>query len=170
MPLRKFLLVLLTTLGLGSGLPPAAIADSSNSLATQVREKAELAVSQFQKRAGGKLDYSERSLSVVEEMLAEAAQYTSQMQPGDVKALTELMGSYILEVAYRRHGGKFEWHEGRNQPVLVVGAPKFRVALMTFDKVKGRLSGDKADNIVFFYEGFATRLKSAAPGANVLYV
>jgi hypothetical protein len=64
----------------------------------QVRAKAELAVAQFQKRAGGRLDYSEKSIAVVEEMLDEAAQYSKQMPPKDVTALTELMGSYILTV------------------------------------------------------------------------
>ena len=54
--------------------------------------------------------------------------------------------------------------------MLVVGEPKFHVALMAFDKVRGRLAGDKGDNIPFFYEGFAARVKSAVPGTKVLYV
>ncbi|VDO16615.1 unnamed protein product, partial [Brugia timori] len=118
-------------------------------LAAQVRDKAALAVSQFQARAGGRLDYSEQSLATVEEMLAEASPYAKEMPPADVKALVELMGSYILEVGRRQHGGTYQWHEARSQPVLVVGPPKFSVAMMTFDKVRARLSGDPADSIVF---------------------
>lgn len=136
----------------------------------QVRAKAELAVAQFQKRAGGRLDYSEKSLAVVEEMLDEASQYSKQMSSKDVTALTELLGSYILIVAHRKHGGAFQWYEARSQPVLVVGEPKYSIGLMAFDKVRGRLSGDKADNIVFFYEGFSARVKSAAPGVKALYI
>jgi hypothetical protein len=42
---------------------------------------------------------------------------------------------------------------------LVVGEPAFRVAIMTWDKVRGQLSGDPADNIPFFYTGFAERVR-----------
>lgn len=149
--------------------PSPASAQGPN-LAAQVQEKAVLAVSQFQKRAGGRLDYSEKSLATVEEMLAEASRYAKEMPPADVKALVELMGSYILEVGRRQHGGTYQWHEARDQPVLVVGQPTFSVAMMTFDKVRGRLSGNQADNIVFFYEGFSARVKTATPGTNSLYV
>ncbi|WP_208509553.1 hypothetical protein [Variovorax paradoxus] len=127
-------------------------------------------MSQFQARAGGRLDYSEQSLATVEEMLAEASQYAKEMPAADVKALVELLGSYILEVGRRQHGGTYQWHEARSQPVLVGGPPKFSVAMMTFDKVRGRLSGDPADNIVFFYEGFSERAKTASPGTNALYI
>ena len=53
--------------------------------------------------------------------------------------------------------------------LLVVGEPKFHVAIMTFDKVRGRLGGDDADNIPFFYEGFAARIRSAKRGTKALY-
>ena len=73
-------------------------------------------------------------------------------------------------VAHRKHGGKFLRHGQREEPVLVVGEPKFHVALMAFDKVRGRIAGVRGDNIRFFYEGFAARVKSAVPGTKVLYV
>jgi len=142
---------------------------SDSSLQEQVRDKAVLAVAQLQDRAGGRLDYSVKSLEVVDEMLAEAALYTDQMVPANVKAIIELVGSYVLEVAYRQHQGDFAWDGRHNQPVLVVGEPKFHVALMTFEKVRGRLSGDESDNIVFLYQGFASRIKAAVPGTRALY-
>lgn len=151
-------------------IAPETGAQTGGSMEAQVQAKAELAVAQFQQRAGGRLDYSEKSIAVVEEMLEEAAQYSKQMSPKDITALTELMGSYILAVAYRNHGGVFQWYEERSQPVLVVGEPRYSIGLMTFDKVRGRLSGDKADNIVFFYEGFSSRIKSATPGIRALYL
>ena len=135
----------------------------------QVAEKAQLAVAQFQERAGGRLDYSEQSIEMVEEMLAEAAQFAGQMPDTDQHALVQLMGSYILEVAQRQLGGSYQWHGGRDQPVLVVGEPEFSVAIITFDKVRGRLGGDEADNVVFFFRGFADRIASAVPGTNALY-
>ena len=139
-------------------------------LSSQVKEKAGLAASQFQSRAGGALDYSEKSLDVIEEMLEEASKFAEQMSPKDSQSLIELMGSYVLEVAHRVHGGSFHWNEQRRQPVLVIGEPVYQVAIMTFDKVRGRLSGDKADNIPFFYGGFSARVRSAGPGTKVLYV
>jgi len=136
----------------------------------QVLAKARLAVSQFQERARGGLDYSERSLVVVEEMLDEASRYAAQMPEKDRTALVELLGSYILAVAHRAHGGNFYWLSQRDQPVLVVGQPRIEIAIITFDKVRSRLNGDKADNIPFFYEGFSTRVKTAPTGTKATYV
>ena len=52
----------------------------------------------------------------------------------------------------------------------MVGEPAFRVALLAWDRVRGRLSGDAAANIPFFYAGFAERARRAEPGADALYV
>jgi hypothetical protein len=103
-------------------------------------------------------------------MLAEAVEYADQMDQESVDALVQLMGSYILQVAYMEHGGVFYWHDAEDQPVFVVGEPAFRVALLAFSKVRGRLSGDEGDNIPFFYSGFSERARSATPGTNALYM
>lgn len=155
---------------LTASVPATGISAKEKSLSDQVHENAAQAVKQFQERANGKLDYSAASLAVVEEMLDEAAQHVADLKPISVEALVELMGCYILEVGFREHGGKFAWFEERKQPVLVVGEPAFHVAMIAFDKVRGRLSGDKGDNIPFFYQGFADRAKNAAPGTRALYV
>jgi hypothetical protein len=42
--------------------------------------------------------------------------------------------------------------------------------MITWDKVKGRLSGDPADNLPFFFEGFAQRAQNAEAGTRALYV
>ena len=139
-------------------------------LGKQIEEKANLAVSQFQERAGGKLNYSPESLSIIEEMLNEASEFYDELPKDQIESLCHLMGSYILYVGYKEHGGKFHWSEEKNQPVLVVGEPKFKVAIMTFDKVRGRLSGDKADNIPFFYKGFSDRVRNAEKGTDALYL
>ena len=138
-------------------------------LSEQVHRNAESAVKQFQERAGGKLDYSVQSLQAVEELLAEAADHRDSLRSATLDTLTELLGCYILEVGYREHGGKFAWFEERKQPVLVVGEPAFHVAMITFGKVRGRLSGDRGDNIPFFYEGFSERVRAAIPGTRALY-
>lgn len=114
------------------------------------------------------MDYSSRSLQAVEEMLAEASKHSLRSEARE--ALVELLGCYILEVGFREFGGKWGWFEERAQPVLVVGEPDFHVAMIAFDKVRGRLSGDLGDNIPFFYDGFAERARKARPGDRALYV
>lgn len=143
---------------------------SMDELARQVADKAERAVDQLRGRSNDGLDYSESSLSIVEEMLAEAADFVVDMPDEQIDALVSMLGAYVLEVGRREFGGKYYWHDDRDQPVLVVGEPQRRVAILTFDKIRGRLSGDEADNIPFFYQGFAERARTGEPGANVLYV
>ncbi len=101
-------------------------------------------------------------------MLAEASDYASDMSDGQIEGLTRLLGCYLLEVGRREFGGRYCWHG--DQPVLVVGEPEWRVAMIAFDKIKGRLLGDEADNIPFFYAGFAGRARNAEAGTDALYV
>jgi hypothetical protein len=141
-----------------------------NDFAKEIAEQAANAVEMCNSRSGGGLDCSEKSLAIVEEMLDEIAQYADQMDGEQVDTLVKDFGSYLFEVARREFGGKFYWHDAREQPVLVVGEPTFRVALLTFDRVRSRLDGDPADNIPFFYSGFADQARSATAGTDSLYV
>jgi hypothetical protein len=102
-------------------------------------------------------------------MLTEASQYAAEMRDTEIDALVQLLGSYPLEVGRHEFGGRYLWNDERQQPTLVVGEPSCRIAMLTFDKVRGRLSGDEADNILFFYAGFATNARRAEPGTDVLY-
>jgi hypothetical protein len=139
-------------------------------LTEQVIRTAANAVEMSNRRGLGELDFSEASLSIVEQLVEEAAAYFEEMTPDQREILAQDFGCYILEVARREFGGQYAWSKRRDQPVLAVGEPKFRVALMTWDKVRGRLSGDPADNIRFLYTGFAERVRRAEPGTDVLYV
>lgn len=109
---------------------------------SEVQRLATGAIEMLQERAGGGLDYTTQSLSIVEEILAEAADYFSELPEGQVTAIVQRVGCYILEVAHRQFGGEFFWHNDLDQPVLVVGEPKKHIALATWGKVCGRLSGD----------------------------
>jgi hypothetical protein len=142
---------------------------SMDELPDQIAQAAERAVAMCQDR-GGELDYSVASLDVVEEMLAEAGQYLSTLTKEQVNSLVQAFGCYILEVGRRTFDGRYLWHDDRNQPVLLVGEPDFRVAVLAWDKVRGRLQGDTGDNIPFFYAGFAEGVKRAGPGTDTLYV
>ena len=135
----------------------------------QVAAAAEDAVAMCERRGRG-LDYSEASLAAAEDMLAEAGEWLGEMTPDQITTLVQDFGCYVLEVGRREFGGRYLWHDGRDQPVLVVGEPAFRVAMLAWDKVRGRLGGDAGDSIPFLYAGFAGRARAAVPGTDVLYV
>lgn len=140
-----------------------------NELAKQVAESAEKIV-EFCRSQFGDLDYSETSLAVVEEALGEMSEFVQDLDSEPATGMIEDFGCYILEVGRRTFGGRFQWFAARNQPVLVVEGPELRVALIAWDKVRGRLGGDKGDNIPFFFAGFAECVRKAEPGTDVLYV
>ena len=142
----------------------------SDGLADEVRRVAAELVEGLQGKAAGRLDYSEASLDVVEELLDEASDFVAAMPGEQVDNLARQFGCYILEVARRTWGGRYLWFPDRDAPVLVVGEPRVRVAMLTWDKTKSRLAGDNADNIPFFYAGFARRVRDAPDGVDVLYV
>ena len=138
-------------------------------LTTEIKLSAEATVALIGERPSGPLDFSETSLSSVEAILEEASQYYDDPRAPEAENLVAGLGNYILEVARREFGGVYYWAEN-NQPVLVVGEPLYHVAIMSWDKVTGRLGGDVADNIPFFYAGFASRAREQRPGDWVLYV
>ncbi|HHX4054154.1 hypothetical protein JAO10_15425 [Burkholderia contaminans] len=139
-------------------------------LQQEVQRLAAQAQADFNDRADGKLDLSEESLQIVEEMLAEASTYRDDLPSETVEGIVTRFGCYILEVGRQQFGGTYSWLEERNQPVLVVGNPQSHTALGTWDKVRGRLSGDAGDNIPFFFEGFAKRVRTSSEGSRALYI
>ena len=139
-------------------------------LASEVARFAELAVAMSRDRSGPVLDYSEATLFVLEAMASEASPYVQEMTGDQRQGLVQALGSYLLEVARRTYGGTYLWHQQRDQPVLVFGEPTFHIALLAWDRVNGRLSGDPADDLVFHYNGFAERARAPKPGERVLFV
>jgi hypothetical protein len=139
-------------------------------LARDIAEAAEDAVAVCEHLRGEPLDYSEASLAAVEETLAAAAGWGDELTPEELENFARSFGCYVLEVGRREFGGRYCWFEQRDAPVLVVGEPAFRVALLTWDKARGRLSGDPGCNIPFLYAGFAERARRAEPGTDALYV
>lgn len=127
------------------------------------------AATKLQPFANAPLDYEPTSIVTVEVMLKRLSE-EQQLFERQIDWIATLVGAYILEVARREFGGQYYWHDGQNRPVLVVGEPSYRIAIIPFDKVRGRLLRDEADNIPFFYDGFAESVRRAEPGANVLYV
>jgi hypothetical protein len=144
--------------------------DARNAILDEVTAAADRAVGSLQGRAGGRLDFSIESLAVVDEMLVEVSAYVADLEEAVVTGLVQQLGCYVLEVARRAFGGTYFWHDDGEQPILVVGEPQAHVALMTWSKVVGRLTGDEGDDIVFFFDGFAARAAQPEPGADVLFL
>jgi hypothetical protein len=103
-------------------------------------------------------------------MLEEASAYVAELDEAVVTGLVQQLGCYVLEVGRRAFGGQYFWHDEGQQPILVVGEPAAHVAIMTWSKVTGRLTGDVADNIPFFFNGFAEKAAAPEPGADVLFI
>ncbi len=141
-----------------------------NAILEEVIAAADRAVAALQQRAGGRLDYSIASLAAVDEMLAEVSDYVADLDEAVVTGLVQQLGCYVLEVAHRAFGGEYFWHDEGEQPILVVGGPAAHVALMTWSKVVGRLTGDVGDDIVYFFDGFAQKARQPEPGASVLFL
>jgi len=141
-----------------------------NAIFEEVASAAERAITSLQQRAGGRLDYSIESLVVVDDMLAEVSAYVADLDETVVTGLVQQLGCYVLEVGRHAFGGEYFWHDEGEQPILVVGEPEAHVALMTWSKVVGRLTGDAGDDIPFFFSGFADKAARPEPGSNVLFL
>ncbi len=134
---------------------------------SEIQNQAERASLLFQERG---LDFSEASLEVVAELLAEAAVDLDDRSTEQLSALVELFGCYILEVGRRQYGGEYFWLEDRHEPLLVVGEPTTHIAIASWGKVRGRLNGDESDNIPFFYKGFADYARRRPPRKRIVFV
>ena len=141
-----------------------------NAILEEVIAAAERAVVSLQARAGGRLDYSIASLAAVDEMLVEVSGYVADLDEAVVTGLVQQLGCYVLEVGRKAFGGEYFWHDEGEQPILVVGEPAAHVAMMTWSKVVGRLTGDVGDDIPFFFNGFAEKAAQPEPGSNVLFL
>ena len=141
-----------------------------NAIQQEVADAAARAVTSLQARAGGRLDGSIASLQAVDEMLVEVSAYVAELDEAVVTGLVQQLGCYVLEVARLAFGGEYFWHDEGEQPILVVGEPAAHVAIMTWSRVVGRLTGDAGDDIPFFFNGFAEKAAAPEPGANVMFM
>ncbi|MGH1350585.1 MAG: hypothetical protein ACRBBN_07235 [Methyloligellaceae bacterium] len=128
------------------------------------------AVEVYQSSVDAELDYSKESLTAIEDILNEASGFVDEMPEENFQSIVQLIGSYVLAVADKQVDGRFLWSEEIGSPVFVAGEPNCSIAIAPFDKVAGRLKGDPADNIPFFYAGFSNSAMKAENGVNELYV
>ena len=112
-------------------------------------------------------DYSDTSVGALEDMLASLVATAGAMPSLERDQLVDGASFYLLEVARRQFGGKYEFYHERRKPLLVVGKPAFSAAWLAHDKVAGRLAGDAGDNLPFHYQGLR---EAVASQTSVLYV
>ncbi|WP_204161791.1 hypothetical protein [Dokdonia sp. Dokd-P16] len=130
---------------------------------------AERLVSSFNERVDDGLDYSESSLTVLDdEILSLFSENKDDMDSSMLEDIIAQAGSYIFEVARRNYGGKYYWHDQLNQPILVTGQPEFEISILAFEKVKQRIENGTQDNIPFFFIGYSERVKKGKKGDKAL--
>lgn len=89
---------------------------------------AERLVSSYNKQLDGRLDYSESSLTILDdEILSLFSENKDDMDSEMLENIIEQAGSYIFEVARRNYGGRYYWYDQLNQPILVTGQPEFEI-------------------------------------------
>jgi len=125
---------------------------------------AERLISSFSERFDDGLDYSESSLSILDEILAIFSENKDDMDSAMKEDIIAQAGSYIFEVARRNYGGNYYWYDQLNQPILVTGQPKFEISITAFEKVKQRIENGDEDNIPFFFKGYSERVKQGKNG------
>lgn len=116
------------------------------------------------------LDYSEKSISVVEIIIGEFADKNLSLSDDQIAMISQEYGCYLLYTAQKIYGGEFYWNEAYQQPMLIVGEPDASIVLMTWNKVKGRLMGDKADHLGYFIDEFGKDAKAIQTGKKVFYI
>lgn len=136
----------------------------------KIIQNSEICTEQFKKKFKNKLDYSEKSLIYIDEILEEAHQALLQIKDDEKQWIINIIGSYIFETARRNFGGKYFWYEKGNQPILVTGQPDFEISILAFEKTKGRIENGTEDSIPFFFEGYASRVRNAKTGDSALFV
>jgi len=141
-----------------------------NRLDDEVLKCAKRVVQMSRDRGQEVLDYSDDSMEVVEEMLAEAAAHAQRMSDAAVARLSQDVGCYILELARRNHGGVFRWDNARNEPAVVVSGPQLSITLFCWDKVRARLRDGAPNNVASFYASYVERVRQAQPGDRVVFL
>ncbi|WP_085248536.1 hypothetical protein [Gilliamella mensalis] len=116
------------------------------------------------------LDYSEKSISVVEMIISELAEKNFSISEEQLNMISQEYGCYLLLTAHKLYGGEFYWNEEFEQPMLICCEPDAMIVLMTWNKVKGRLVGDKADHIAYFLDEFGKATFQPEKGKHVVYL
>lgn len=123
-------------------------------VAVTQREVASLWVKTARKVGGWSFDYSEASVTLLDEVIDDL--WDPDRRPGEeeLDSLTKLMGAYLGEVMIRNQGGRWSWSPDRQMPALLVGQTRWAYVL---DKVYKRQVHGAEHSLVQFYEFYRSR-------------
>lgn len=144
--------------------------ENADAFTTQMIQNSKICVDHFKEKYPNLLDYSEKSLEYIEEILDEASDFKDQLQEQQRSWIINIIGSYVFEVARTNYGGKYYMLDQKNQPILVTGQPKFEISIVVFDKIAGRIDNGKEDNIPFFFQGYSERVKNCKKGDKAMII
>lgn len=146
------------------------MSDQKNELYQEIQAWAQNAIFNSPTWSINQLDYSEKSISVVEIILNEMAEKSLGLSDEQIVMMSQEYGCYLLLTAYRLYGGEFFWNDENEQPMLIVGEPEACIVLLTWNKMRGRLLGDKADHVAYFFDEFSKDARHPEQGKNVIYM
>jgi hypothetical protein len=109
-------------------------------------------------------DFSEESLVHVDRFIADQYQFGDPLNAEYNNEIVELVGSYVLEVARKIYGGNYMWNKDKSAPILMSGQPKYEIVFSTFEKIKKRMETERSENILYYFNIFAQKVKNAKPG------
>ncbi len=116
----------------------------------------------------GAMNYSIESLEVVDRLLEEISDY--ELEEDAIYNIVSMAGCYVFETARKNYGGEYLWVKNEQQPVLVAGLPDFQVSIRAWEKVKGRLTNGREDNIPFYIAGYKEHIERAKKGDFIMVV
>lgn len=144
--------------------------EQKNELYQEIEAWAQNAILNSPKWSINQLDYSEKSITVVEVIISELAEKNFSIPEEQLNMISQEYGCYLLLTAHKIYGGEFYWNEEFQQPMLICCEPDAMIVLMTWNKVKGRLVGDKADHIAYFLDEFGKATFQPEKGTHVVYL
>ena len=137
--------------------------DNQSAIGKQVKLRAEEFVVSYGEKYKG-LDYSVQSLTELDYLLGELKSWVD-LSDDERNGIITNAASYILWVAKQQYNSIFYWSEKHAQPVLVIGEPDYRIALIAQDKVLNRIEKKDSD-IRTFYNKLKDRVQTATRGSD----
>ncbi|MBZ4190254.1 hypothetical protein [Niabella beijingensis] len=119
----------------------------------ELREQAAAFLRKYAPRYPG-LDYSVKSLAILEDLLNDASGFYGEMTSSQQQKIIEGAGAYLFEVARSNVGGTYYWYQKLNQPILITGQPEFESGILAFNQVRNRLKNGVEDSIPVYFEGY----------------
>lgn len=136
--------------------------EEQQKLALKIYDNAQKYIEDFD--VEGQLNYSENSLLNVDWFVEDQYQFGDPLNSEYNNEIIELVGSYVLEVARQIYGGNYIWNEDKTKPILVTGQPEFEISFSIYDRVRTRLETEHSENILYYFNLFAEKVKNAKPG------